>query len=138
MQKKNKQGFTMFYNGTTLVSLKKAPLKPIQVNYFNTIFKSSRAEVLCKNCVFRNFAKFTGKHLCQSLFFNKVAGFWFQVFPVNFAKFLRTLFLTNTSSGCFCIFVEWILYFYHLYMCDLSFTGIFKFMLILAVVWNQK
>ena len=22
----------------------------------------------------RNFAKFTGKHLCQSLFFNKVAG----------------------------------------------------------------
>ena len=23
---------------------------------------------------FRNFAKFTGKHLCQSLFFNKVAG----------------------------------------------------------------
>ena len=24
--------------------------------------------------VFRNFAKFTGKHLCQSLFFNKVAG----------------------------------------------------------------
>ena len=24
--------------------------------------------------VLRNFAKFTGKHLCQSLFFNKVAG----------------------------------------------------------------
>ena len=24
--------------------------------------------------VFRNFTKFTGKHLCQSLFFNKVAG----------------------------------------------------------------
>ena len=23
---------------------------------------------------FRNFAKFTGKHLCQSLFFNRVAG----------------------------------------------------------------
>ena len=26
-----------------------------------------------RKCVFRNFAKFTGKHLCQSLFFNKVA-----------------------------------------------------------------
>ena len=24
--------------------------------------------------VIRNFTKFTGKHLCQSLFFNKVAG----------------------------------------------------------------
>ena len=26
-----------------------------------------------KKGVLRNFAKFTGKHLCQSLFFNKVA-----------------------------------------------------------------
>ena len=25
--------------------------------------------------VLKNFAKFTGKHLCQSLFFNKVANF---------------------------------------------------------------
>ena len=27
-----------------------------------------------KKGVLRNFARFTGKHLCQSLFFNKVAG----------------------------------------------------------------
>ena len=27
-----------------------------------------------KKGVLRNFAKFAGKHLCQSLFFNKVAG----------------------------------------------------------------
>ena len=27
-----------------------------------------------KKVVLRNFPKFTGKHLCQSLFFNKVAG----------------------------------------------------------------
>ena len=27
-----------------------------------------------RKCVLRNFTKFTGKHLCQSLFFNKVAG----------------------------------------------------------------
>ena len=27
-----------------------------------------------KNGVLKNFAKFTGKHLCQSLFFNNVAG----------------------------------------------------------------
>ena len=35
---------------------------------------SSRPEVFCKKSVLRNFAKFSGKHLCQSLFFNKVAG----------------------------------------------------------------
>ena len=31
-------------------------------------------EVFCKKGFFKNFAKFTGKHLCQSLFFNKVSG----------------------------------------------------------------
>ena len=28
----------------------------------------------------RNFAKFTGKYLCQSLFFNKVAGLSLQLY----------------------------------------------------------
>ena len=44
-------------------------------------WRSRRSEVFCKKGVLRNFAKFTGKHLCftgkhlcQSLFFNKVAG----------------------------------------------------------------
>ena len=59
--------------------------------------------------VLRNFSKFTGKHLCQSLFFNKVAGLgpatllkqklWYRYFPVNFVKFLRTRFLQKTSEG---------------------------------------
>ena len=53
----------------------------------------------------KNFAKFTGKQLCKSLFFNKVAGLrpvtllknrlWHWYFPVNFAKFLRTPFLNE-------------------------------------------
>ena len=73
-------------------------------------FRRSRPEVFCKKSVLRNFAKFTGKHLCQGLFFNRVAGLspatlleqrlWHRCFPVNFAKFLRT----NTSGGCFCQF----------------------------------
>ena len=55
-----------------------------------------------KKGVLENFAKFTGKHLCQSLFFNKVASLrpatflkkrlWYKCFPVNFAKFLRKSF----------------------------------------------
>ena len=56
----------------------------------------------------KNFTKFTGKHLCQSPFFNKVAGLrsatllkkrlWHRSFPVKFVKFLKTNFLQNTSG----------------------------------------
>ena len=37
-------------------------------------FRSSRPEVFCKKDILKYFEKITGKHLCQSLFFNKVAG----------------------------------------------------------------
>ena len=61
-------------------------------------YRNSRPEVFCKNGVLRNFAKFTGKHLYQSLFFNKVLRpatllkkrLWHRYFSVNFAKLLRT------------------------------------------------
>ena len=59
--------------------------------------------MFCKKGFLENLAKFTGKHLCQCLFFNKVAGLipatllkkrlWHRCFPVNFAKFLRTPFI---------------------------------------------
>ena len=61
--------------------------------------RSSRLEVFCKKGVLRNFTTFTEKHLCQSLFFNKVASLrpatllkkrlWHRCFPVNLVKFLR-------------------------------------------------
>ena len=66
---------------------------------------------VCKKCVLRNFAKFTEKHLRQSLFFNKVTGLrpvtllkkrlWHRCFSVNFTKFLRTPFLQKTSGRLF-------------------------------------
>ena len=31
-------------------------------------------EIFCEKSVFKKFTKLTGKHLCYSLFFNKVAG----------------------------------------------------------------
>ena len=53
-----------------------------------------------KKFVLKDFAKSTRKHLCQSLFFNKVAGFrlWHRCFPVNFAKCLRTPFAMSRES----------------------------------------
>ena len=61
-----------------------------------------------KKLVLKNVAKFNGKHLCQSLFLNKVAGLrpatllkkrlWYRCFPVNFAELLSTTFMRNTSG----------------------------------------
>ena len=41
---------------------------------FHFTTRSSRPEVLREKCVLKNFAKFTGKNLCQSLFLNNIAG----------------------------------------------------------------
>ena len=58
-------------------------------------------KVFYKKGVLKKFTKFTGKHLYQSLFFNKVAGLrdsGTSFFLVNFVKFLRTPFLQNISG----------------------------------------
>ena len=72
-------------------------------------------EMFFKKVTLTNFAKFTGKHLCRSLYFNKIAGqkpatllkkrLRWRRFPVNFAKLLTTTFLRNTSRDCFCVSV---------------------------------
>ena len=58
-----------------------------------------------KKC-FKPSKKFTGKHLCRSVFFNRVVGRGLanllkkrlrcRCFPVNFMKFLRTPILQNS------------------------------------------
>ena len=45
--------------------------------------RSSHRRCSMKKGFLRNFAKFTGKHLCQSLFFNKVAGHLFYRTPLG-------------------------------------------------------
>ena len=50
-----------------------------------SLFRSSCPEVFSEKVALRNFTKFTEKHLCQSFFFNNVAGLrWYSCFPVNF------------------------------------------------------
>ena len=71
----------------------------ILYSYFRYTQKQSSRGVLC---ILRNFTKSTGKHLCQSLFFNIKKSLWRRCFSVNFVKFLRTpFFWQNTSGGCF-------------------------------------
>ena len=61
-------------------------------------FRSSRRDVSGKKGVLRNFAKFTGKHLCYSLIFNKVAGLkaLSQVFFCEFWEVSKNTFLHRT------------------------------------------
>ena len=72
------------------------------------LYRSSHQRCSVRKVALKNFANFTGKHLCQSLFLNKVADLrpatllkkrlWLRCFRVNFAKFLRTPLLKNTSG----------------------------------------
>ena len=69
------------------------------------MFRSNHQRCSVRKCVLGNFTTFTGKHLCQGLFFNKVAGLrpatlfkkrpWQRFFPVNVAKFIRTPFFAE-------------------------------------------
>ena len=62
--------------------------------------------VFCKKGILRNFAKLTGKHLCHSLFFNKVAGLQLhkketmpQVFSCEFCKIFKNIFSYGTPPA---------------------------------------
>ena len=77
-------------------------------NYDAAFFRSRCPEQFCKNGALRNFANITGKHLCQSLFFNKVAGLrsracnfikketLAQVFSCEFCKISKNTFSYRT------------------------------------------
>ena len=69
------------------------------------MYGSSRQELFCKKGVLRNFAKFTGKHLCQNLFFSKVADqacnfikkeILAQVFSFEFCKISKNTYSYRT------------------------------------------
>ena len=76
--------------------------------FYSILIRSTHRSCYIKKGVFKNFAKFTGKHLCQIHFFNKFAGvrpatlliksLWHRCSPINFAKFLRKFFLRNTFA----------------------------------------
>ena len=57
------------------------------------IVRSSHQRCSVRKGVLRNLAKFTGKRLRPGTLLKK--RFWHRCFPVNIAKFLRTLFFTE-------------------------------------------
>ena len=67
------------------------------------IERSTRSQMFFKIAVLNIFVKFTGKHLCQRLVFNNIAGLkqrlLHRCFPVNFAKILITTFLCNCNHN---------------------------------------
>ena len=88
-----------------LISFKSDLKKKLQNPYrtLKMLFRDSRPEMSYEKGVLKNFVKFTGKHLCESLFFDKVTGLRFATLlktrlclrrsTVNFAISLRTSFL---------------------------------------------
>ena len=101
----------------------------LTLHEINNIYRSSHQRCFVKKGV-------TGKHLYQSLFFNKVAGLrpltllkkrlWYRCFSVNFAKFLRTPILKNTSGGCFYIYITFASKYHNRWMKKWSSTNFCK------------
>ena len=61
-----------------------------------SVVRSSQRRCFVSKGVLKNFVKFTGKHLCQSLFFfNKVAGLRHRCFFCEFCKVSRHTFFTE-------------------------------------------
>ena len=120
-----KNNWTNFFNPFHATGLFLYNLKISENLWFSDIFREYRKRPVALNYLYISVAqrcsvikmfieisqKFTRKHLCQGLFFNKVSGLgsatllkkrlWHWWTPVNFAKFLRTLFLKE--------FLRWLL-----------------------------
>ena len=75
----------------------------LKIYTYINIYRSSCQTCSILKAVFRNFAKFKGKHLCQRPeacnFIKKDSH---RCFPVNFTKFLRAPYLYRTPpDDCF-------------------------------------
>ena len=75
--------------------------KCVLLEIYTITNRSGCPDVFCKKGVLRNFTKFTGKHLCQSLFFNKACNFikkedLAQVFSCEFYEISKNTFFYRT------------------------------------------
>ena len=71
--------------------------------------RSSRSEVFCKRGVLRNFAKFTRKHLCQSLFLMRPTEACNFIKKETLAQVISHEFCKISKSICFTEHFPWLL-----------------------------
>ena len=69
----------------------------LQVPFYG-VFRSSHQRCSIKKGVFKNFAKFTCKHLCRSIFFNEVEGLRPATPPGNYFCIFHGWFTHNVPS----------------------------------------
>ena len=114
--KSKKCGKSLIIFGRLMLKLRKCSLQ-ILINLYRSItFRGSRPDMSSKKGVLTSFTKFTGKHLCQSLFFNKNAvlspatllkkKLWHRCFPANSVKFIKTPFYKEHLLWLFLILLN--------------------------------
>ena len=70
-----RRNLTIVISDSNCMSLTWTLLHLILFLKISLLTRSSLPAVFCKNGILKNFKKFTGKHVCQSFFFNKFADF---------------------------------------------------------------
>ena len=88
--------------------------------YSGSCYRSSHQRCSMQKGVLRHFTKFRGKHLCQSFFFNKVAGLQ------------EHLFYRAPLDGCFQCYIS--LFSFNNYNWMFSFAMVSTFNILLCVV----
>ena len=78
----------------------------LQVPFYG-VFRSSHQRCSIKKGVFKNFAKFTCKHLCRSIFFNEVEGLRPATLLKKFCKFSK---IFKNTAGKLLLHIPWLIY----------------------------
>ena len=93
--------------------LLQGPVSKITLKFSEVCFKNAFRSIHgryynVKKGALQNFAKFTGKHLCQGLFLNKVKEFVIQVLSCEFCEFFNksTFFYGPALVAVSCTFLQ--------------------------------
>ena len=86
-----------------LVPLFRTSLFRVVLSFYISIYGSGHRRYSVKKCILKNFANFTGKHLCWSLFLLKRYSN-IDVFLWNLRSFQEHLFWRISANDCFWIY----------------------------------
>ena len=105
----------LIFSKVTLIS-GQTSLSTLITRFFDKFFRSSYQRCSMKKGVLKIFTKFRGKHLCQSLFFNKAAGLgpatllkkrlW-HTFSCEFCEISKNTFFTKHIWWLLLILLQW-------------------------------